>query len=240
MNKDCEIVRDMIPLYIDDVCSNGTKELVKKHLENCNECQEIFQTMRKNEKNENSNEKESLKSFNNKIKKNKIKAIVISLIVFVIVIILIKYIYSCILFNYIINKAQKFSKSNNMYIQSMENSLGDEVFVAKEYYKNGKFKVVYATYRNDGIEMLYTKYTSVDSDESIFIYPDNRAVIQKGQKIFNTETMLKGIPFVYNNELWFRTVTPIFLSIKSKKINVGSYSNEGKNVMFYKISLILE
>ena len=228
MNKDCEIVRDMIPLYIDDVCSNGTKELVKKHLENCNECQEIFKTMRKNEKNENSNEKESLKSFNNKIKKNKIKAIVISLIVFVIVIILIKYIYSCILFNYIINKAQKFSKSNNMYIQSMENSLGDEVFVAKEYYKNGKFKVVYATYRNDGIESLYTKYTSVDSDESIFIYPDNRAVIQKGQKIFNTETMLKGIPFVYNNELWFRTVTPIFLSIKSKKINVGSYSNEGK------------
>lgn len=38
--------------------------------------------------------------------------------------------------------------------------------------------------------------------------------------------MLKGILFVYNNELWFRTVTPIFLSIKSKKINVVSYSNE--------------
>ena len=142
MDKDCEIVRDLIPLYVDDVCSNATKELVKKHLEKCNKCKEIFETIKNNENNENSNEKESLKKFNNKIKKNKIKAIIISLIVFVIVIILIKYIYSCILFNSIINKAHKFSNSDNMYIQSMENSLGDEVFVAKEYYKDGKFKVV--------------------------------------------------------------------------------------------------
>ena len=52
----------------------------------------------------------------------------------------------------------------------MENSLSDEVFVTKEYYKDGKFKVVYATYKNDGIELLYTKYTSVDSGDSITEY----------------------------------------------------------------------
>lgn len=228
MNKDCEVIKDLLPLYVDDVCSTETKEFVEKHLKSCNECQKIFETMEKDENNKNSEEKESIKNFNNKIKRNKVKAVVISLIIFVIGILLIKYIYSCILFNHIINRAHKFSDSDNMYIQKMENSLGDEVFVTKEYYKDGKFKVVYATYRNDGIELLYTKYTSVDSDESVFIYPDNRAIIQKGQKIFNTETMLKGIPFVYNNELCFRTITPIFLSIKSKKIKVGSYSNEGK------------
>ena len=39
MNKDCEIIRDLLPLYVDDVCSTETKELVEKHLKNCNECQ---------------------------------------------------------------------------------------------------------------------------------------------------------------------------------------------------------
>ena len=38
MNKDCEIVRDLIPLYVDDVCSNETKKLVNKHFEKCNQC----------------------------------------------------------------------------------------------------------------------------------------------------------------------------------------------------------
>ena len=72
MNKDCEIIRDLLPLYVDDVCSTWTKELVEKHLQNCNECQKILKNMEKDEHNINSNEKESIKSFNNKIKRNKI------------------------------------------------------------------------------------------------------------------------------------------------------------------------
>ena len=119
MNKDCEIIKDLLPLYVDDVCSTETKEFVEKHLKNCNECQKIFETMEKDENNKNSDEKESIKNFNNKIKRNKIKAVVISLIIFVIGILLIKYIYSCILFNNIINKAHKFSDIDNMYIQKM-------------------------------------------------------------------------------------------------------------------------
>ena len=67
MNKDCEIIRDLLPLYVDDVCSTWTKELVEKHLQNCNECQKILKNMEKDEHNINSNEKESIKSFNNKI-----------------------------------------------------------------------------------------------------------------------------------------------------------------------------
>ena len=47
MNKDCEIIKDLIPLYVDDVCSTETKEFVEKHLKNCNECQKIFAPMEK-------------------------------------------------------------------------------------------------------------------------------------------------------------------------------------------------
>ena len=49
MNEDCEIIRDLLPLYADDICSTSTKELVEKHLNNCNECQKILEIMKKDE-----------------------------------------------------------------------------------------------------------------------------------------------------------------------------------------------
>ena len=38
MNKDCEVVRDLIPLYTDGLASEGSKELIKEHCKNCIEC----------------------------------------------------------------------------------------------------------------------------------------------------------------------------------------------------------
>ena len=135
MKKDCEIIRDLLPLYTDDICSIESKKLVENHLKDCNECKDILKTIRKGENSKNSVEKETMANFYNKIKKSKIKAIIISLIVFVIVVLLIKYIYSFTLFNNIINKAHKYSDIDNMFIQKMENSLDDEVYVTKRYHE---------------------------------------------------------------------------------------------------------
>ena len=138
MKEDCEIIRDLLPLYADDVCSIESKKIVENHLKNCNECKEILETIKKDEKEKNSVEKDTLTNFYSKIKKSKIKAVIISLIVFIIVVFLIKYVYSFILFNHIINKAHKYSDIDNMFIQKMENSLDDEVYVTKRYYKDPK------------------------------------------------------------------------------------------------------
>ena len=35
--KTCEIVRDLLPLYIDGVCLEGSRELVEEHLKECEE-----------------------------------------------------------------------------------------------------------------------------------------------------------------------------------------------------------
>ena len=32
MNKECEIVRDILPLYVDDVCSASSREIIDEHL----------------------------------------------------------------------------------------------------------------------------------------------------------------------------------------------------------------
>lgn len=45
MNKQCNIVQDMLPLYVDGACSEATAEMVKEHLETCAECNSIYQQM---------------------------------------------------------------------------------------------------------------------------------------------------------------------------------------------------
>ncbi|MEA4972799.1 MAG: zf-HC2 domain-containing protein [Candidatus Metalachnospira sp.] len=41
----CEIVEDLLPLYIDDVCNKETKALVEEHLKTCSKCNELFKNM---------------------------------------------------------------------------------------------------------------------------------------------------------------------------------------------------
>jgi len=49
----CDVVRDLLPGYIDDVLSNTGSELVKKHLGECEECHKIYTEMKgDNEKND--------------------------------------------------------------------------------------------------------------------------------------------------------------------------------------------
>lgn len=42
----CNIVRDLLPNYIDELTSETTNEEMEKHLENCAECRSIYEKMR--------------------------------------------------------------------------------------------------------------------------------------------------------------------------------------------------
>jgi hypothetical protein len=34
----CEIIKDLLPLYVDNVCSNSSREMVEEHIETCDDC----------------------------------------------------------------------------------------------------------------------------------------------------------------------------------------------------------
>jgi len=40
MKFDCEIIQDLMPLYIDDVCSTKSKEIIEEHISECSKCKE--------------------------------------------------------------------------------------------------------------------------------------------------------------------------------------------------------
>ena len=49
MNRECEIVRDILPLYADDVCSATSREIIDEHLKTCPDCAAYLEQIRASE-----------------------------------------------------------------------------------------------------------------------------------------------------------------------------------------------
>ena len=71
----CNVIQDILPLYIDDVVSDDTKELVEEHLQNCEICQRVYHET----KTDLENEANDLKNFREFLKKKKTKTILLSI-----------------------------------------------------------------------------------------------------------------------------------------------------------------
>ena len=41
----CNVVRDLLPLYVDDVLSDDSRKLVEEHMRTCNKCRSYYDEM---------------------------------------------------------------------------------------------------------------------------------------------------------------------------------------------------
>lgn len=48
MKISCQVIKDLLPLYHDDVCSNESKAMVEEHLSNCESCKAELQAIDEN------------------------------------------------------------------------------------------------------------------------------------------------------------------------------------------------
>lgn len=64
---DCEVIKDLIPLYKEGICSNESKKLVEDHIETCPRCKSYFLSLDDNEISNN----EPLEFISKSIDKNK-------------------------------------------------------------------------------------------------------------------------------------------------------------------------
>lgn len=49
MSKECDIVRDLLPLYVDNVVSDTSREIIEEHLSDCDGCREYLKKLRDEE-----------------------------------------------------------------------------------------------------------------------------------------------------------------------------------------------
>ena len=46
MNRfECELIADLLPLYMDQKCGDETKKFVEEHIKTCDECREMYDAM---------------------------------------------------------------------------------------------------------------------------------------------------------------------------------------------------
>ncbi len=45
MKHNCDIIKDLLPLYCDGVCSDASKKAVEEHLEECDECNKVCKSL---------------------------------------------------------------------------------------------------------------------------------------------------------------------------------------------------
>lgn len=42
----CEVIKDLLPLYVDDICSEKSKEIIEEHLLECEECRDYLDSLK--------------------------------------------------------------------------------------------------------------------------------------------------------------------------------------------------
>lgn len=86
MNDNCKIVRDLIPLYLDNIASDESIEFIESHIKSCEDCKHFLKLAQTDIPSENKFE-ESFETTLKKIKREKTKRIVIHSILIAILLI---------------------------------------------------------------------------------------------------------------------------------------------------------
>lgn len=213
---ECKIIEDLMLSYIDDTLNIETKEMLEKHISECDNCKKKLEDFKSSILENQENDKQCINYLKKAKMKERLKTIRI-IIIAIIVVLLVMYFRNFIIFNSLLNKADKSLENQNIYIQWMEKLLNNEVVVTRKYYKDGKYKQTIETYSDNNITLNSTLYSNVNSDETIRIDEINKKIIiQKGEetKMQNLENNLKFVPFVNDNRLIFKIVCPSFMHIR--------------------------
>lgn len=79
--KRCEMTKDLLPLYADEICGEASREFVEEHLRECGDCRQELADYRYNTGlPEQGEEKEVFTSFSKKMKKRNLVKVILSVV----------------------------------------------------------------------------------------------------------------------------------------------------------------
>ena len=175
--RDCKIVQDLLPNYIEKLTDDETNLFIEEHLIECSKCKKILENMKKdmevNNTEKNKQEIKYIKKFNKKLKF--LKNIIIIIVLLFIIIVGRK---AFILSN-LSNKAQEIQNSQNYYLK-LESYASGTMTITEAYYKQEKALVEINIYSKEKGEVKQTMYKSGDEKISLIENGDNKVLIAMG------------------------------------------------------------
>ncbi|MEW9095514.1 MAG: zf-HC2 domain-containing protein [Clostridiaceae bacterium] len=77
MKISCDVIRDLLPLYYDNICSEESRKLVNEHIETCEKCRMELESMSMviDVTRENLDEMEMMKNVSKRWRRDKLKSL---------------------------------------------------------------------------------------------------------------------------------------------------------------------
>ena len=218
--RDCKIVQDLLPNYVENLTNEETNQYIIEHLSVCSKCKQIYENMQKEVDlkyaKRNEEEVRYLKKFNQNFKIIRNTLIIILLIFFIIVA---RKTYILISLS---NKEQKLENQNNFYSKIESYSEGN-MNIIETYNKDENFLTTFNKYSkdNDVIKMVSYKF----GEEKIGLLNNGKEKILINDGI----EMLKLNPISYLPNNFFES---LFMAIFS---NIDKIDFEGKKCYMLRV-----
>lgn len=207
--KECMIIRDLFPNYIEELISVETNEFIQDHINNCSECREILESIQ-NERYETNN----LRKNNEKIEYNHLKKYNKKMLILKSIILMIIWICLILTGNFLLkiyrinnvvqtsnNSVQELKKLNNYKLEIQYHKINYSNNTSSDNYH------VYYLYNNKYKEVLYNNsldnnaqsyYGEINSNKRTEIYDADKNIIHSTVN-YNYASEGDFIKFTYND-----------------------------------------
>lgn len=200
MNKfDCEIIKDLLPLYADSVCSEKSSGIVQEHLAECSECSEELRKIKECPIVPDVDEdmKKAVKNAGKRIKKDKKKTIIETVALVLILTILFGVIG---MYRFILYAAKTdhevYNNSTAVFNQICE-SVSVDLIDKKDYENNSATLCVGEKYKIERFEESDTEKLVVNKDKYIHIIEHDTGLMVYGMSEYlENHVFLPARPFV--------------------------------------------
>ena len=232
MKNECEIVKDLLPNYIEDLVSDETKKFINSHISSCADCKKILRNMQESDTKDDEELLREEEVEIRQIKKYKKKTTVVKISIMSFLILILVIIFSIIVtympkYSIISNTYDKIEELSNLsnykiityqyYID--ENTQEKYEFTSNFYYKDGKYKDEnYSNHSN-----TITTYGNINSDKVIEINNDKKTVFENTTFQYKQKSVIFGIfTEIYN-----------YMENKSSIIGLNLKENNFNNINCY-------
>ena len=201
--RDCKIVQDLLPNYIENLTNDETNNFIEEHLKVCKECQKVYDNMKKDfEVNTIKRDGRKVKYLKKYSKKMKILKAILLIIIMIYVLLVGRRI---IIMSLISGKATE-SQINNNYYAKLYSYQGDSLIITESYNKGEDYLTTVTRLVDENKIQKLTYYKK--GNEQLFLTESG-----ENKYIQNFETMAGGhiLPVTYVSDGLFANFQYAFI-----------------------------
>lgn len=192
--RECKIVQDLLPSYIEKLTNSETNIFVEEHLKECEECNRILENMQKEIVSAKTVDKREINYFKKYRNKLKVLRTILLLIVIVVIVVIGR---RLIILNSLSSKAYelKNTSQDNYYTRLYNYREGN--LTITEAYKKGEDYLLTITRNNSQFGNKNTFYKKGEEKFSLTDYDDKKVINKQGIAYINFITFV-GESFIEN------------------------------------------